>query len=89
MRQYDLNNAHWFKSSFSNGSGGDCVEVSYDFTGAAWRKSSHSNGEGGSCLEVLDHVPGVVPVRDSKNPTGPVLVVPASAWAAFVARVEA
>ncbi|MFC9588619.1 DUF397 domain-containing protein [Streptomyces sp. NPDC056944] len=33
MRQYDLNNAHWFKSSYSNGDGGDCVEVSYGFTG--------------------------------------------------------
>ncbi|MFB7451628.1 DUF397 domain-containing protein [Streptomyces sp. NPDC056194] len=32
MREYDLNNAHWFKSSYSNGDGGNCVEVSYDFT---------------------------------------------------------
>lgn len=88
MRQYDLSNAKWFKSSYSNGDGGDCVEVSHDFAGAAWRKSSYSNGEGGSCLEVLDDLPGVVPVRDSKNPTGPVLVVPAAAWAVFVAGVK-
>ncbi|MER6850163.1 DUF397 domain-containing protein [Streptomyces flaveolus] len=27
--------------------------------------------------------PGVVPVRDSKNPDGPVLVVGRAAWAAF------
>lgn len=27
MREYDLNNAHRFKSSSSNGQGGDCVEV--------------------------------------------------------------
>ncbi|MGJ7415342.1 DUF397 domain-containing protein [Streptomyces cinereoruber] len=87
MRAYDLTHATWFKSSYSNGQGGDCVEVSYDFTDAAWRKSSYSNGEGGSCVEVLDDVPGVVPVRDSKNP-GPVLVVPAAAWAAFVAGVR-
>ncbi|MFE5509066.1 DUF397 domain-containing protein [Streptomyces sp. NPDC056529] len=87
MRAYDLTHAHWFKSSYSNGEGGDCVEVSYDFTDAAWRKSSHSNGGGGSCVEVLDDVPGVVPVRDSKNP-GPVLVVPAAAWAVFVAGVR-
>ncbi|MFC7793863.1 DUF397 domain-containing protein [Streptomyces cinereoruber] len=83
MHSYDLTHANWFKSSYSNASGGDCVEVSYDFTDAAWRKSSHSNGEGGDCVEVLDDVPGVVPVRDSKNP-GPVLVVRADAWAAFV-----
>ncbi|MFI0989853.1 DUF397 domain-containing protein [Streptomyces exfoliatus] len=62
MRSYDLTNAHWFKSSYSNGQGGDCVEVSYD-------------------------VPGVVPVRDSKNPTGPALIVPAAAWSAFVAGI--
>ncbi|MEV6250313.1 DUF397 domain-containing protein [Streptomyces sp. NPDC051742] len=87
MRQYDLTNAHWFKSSFSNGDGGDCVEVSYDFVGAAWRKSSYSDGDGGNCVEVLDDVPGVVPVRDSKNPTGPALIVPAAAWSAFVAGI--
>ncbi|MFF2566807.1 DUF397 domain-containing protein [Streptomyces sp. NPDC058084] len=87
MREYDLSNAHWFKSSYSNGEGGNCVEVSYDFAGAAWRKSSYSDGDGGNCLEVLDGVDGVVPVRDSKVPDGPALVVPAAAWAAFVAGV--
>ncbi|MEV7344099.1 DUF397 domain-containing protein [Streptomyces sp. NPDC093544] len=32
--------------------------------------------------------PAVVPVRDSKNPHGPVLVIDRSAWAAFVAGVR-
>ncbi|WP_341846047.1 DUF397 domain-containing protein [Streptomyces rubellomurinus] len=32
--------------------------------------------------------PGLVPVRDSKDPQGPALVFPASAWAAFVAAVR-
>ncbi|MFJ7147803.1 DUF397 domain-containing protein [Streptomyces sp. NPDC100445] len=27
MQQYDLSNADWFKSSYSNGEGGNCVEV--------------------------------------------------------------
>ncbi|GAA3972729.1 DUF397 domain-containing protein [Streptomyces marokkonensis] len=27
MREYDLTNARWTKSSYSNGQGGDCVEV--------------------------------------------------------------
>ncbi|QIQ04920.1 DUF397 domain-containing protein [Streptomyces liangshanensis] len=53
----------------------------------SWRKSSYSNGEGGECLEVADDLPGRVPVRDSKNPSGPALVVSASAWADFVAYV--
>ncbi|MGW6027516.1 DUF397 domain-containing protein [Streptomyces sp. NPDC055099] len=52
-----------------------------------WRKSSYSNGSGGLCLEVADGLPGVVPVRDSKAPHGPALVIPASAWAPFVAAV--
>ncbi|MFD5427576.1 DUF397 domain-containing protein [Streptomyces sp. NPDC127084] len=37
--------------------------------------------------EVRDDIPGVVPVRDSKAPHGPVLVVPAAAWSAFVGGV--
>ncbi|MGA4861664.1 DUF397 domain-containing protein [Streptomyces lavendulocolor] len=90
MRDYDLSTARWRKSTHSNGEGGDCVEVAYDFPGAApWRKSTYSNGEGGNCLEVLDDLPGVVPVRDSKNPAGPVLVVTAPAWRAFVEGVSA
>ncbi|WP_245700774.1 DUF397 domain-containing protein [Streptomyces roseifaciens] len=27
---------------------------------------------------------GVVPVRDSKNPDGPVIAVPAAAWSMFI-----
>ncbi|MFF5314877.1 DUF397 domain-containing protein [Streptomyces massasporeus] len=32
--------------------------------------------------------PETVPVRDSKNPDGPVLVVTRSAWSAFVDSVR-
>ncbi|MFD7612913.1 DUF397 domain-containing protein [Streptomyces sp. NPDC059828] len=56
-------------------------------TNARWRKSSYSDDNGGDCLEVLDTIPGVVPVRDSKVPDGPVLVVPAAAWSAFIGGV--
>ncbi|WWR54909.1 DUF397 domain-containing protein [Streptomyces sp. SCSIO 30461] len=48
---------------------------------------SYSDDNGGSCLEVLDGIPGAVPVRDSKVPDGPVLVVPAAARNAFVVGV--
>jgi hypothetical protein len=79
MRECDLSNARWTKSSYSNGSGGDCVEVAYDFPGAArWRKSTYSNGDGGNCVEVA------VPVRDSKVADGPVVLVGPAAWGAFV-----
>lgn len=49
-----------------------------------WRKSSYSGSQQGTCVEVLDGFTGGVPVRDSKNPTGPALVVSQAGWAAFV-----
>ncbi|MDT0443802.1 DUF397 domain-containing protein [Streptomyces johnsoniae] len=52
----------------------------------SWRKSSYSNEEGGNCVEVADGLAGFVPVRDSKNPAGPALIVPAAAWQAFVTQ---
>ncbi|MEV6331590.1 DUF397 domain-containing protein [Streptomyces sp. NPDC051909] len=78
ISEYDLSKAVWFKSSFSGGSGGDCVEV------ATWRKSSYSGGDGANCLEVSDGHPGVVPVRDSKVPDGAKLVFRTGAWSVFV-----
>jgi hypothetical protein len=90
MREYDLSNARWHKSSYSNGEGGDCVEVAYAFPGAArWRKSTYSNGEGGNCVEVADGVPGVVPVRDSKVSGGAVLLIGSGAWTEFIRTVGA
>ncbi|MFD9904813.1 DUF397 domain-containing protein [Streptomyces sp. NPDC059063] len=52
-----------------------------------WVKSSYSSGDGGQCIEWAPQyaaATGVVPVRDSKVPGGPILTVPAGAWAAFV-----
>ncbi|WP_328538471.1 DUF397 domain-containing protein [Streptomyces sp. NBC_00344] len=57
-------------------------------TNARWHKSSFSNAAGGDCLEVATGIPGVVPVRDSKYPAGPVLVFAAAAWAVFVGDVR-
>ncbi|MFD8756688.1 DUF397 domain-containing protein [Kitasatospora sp. NPDC059577] len=53
-----------------------------------WRTSTHST-DGGQCVEVADGVPGLMPVRDSKDPGGPTLVFPSSAWQAFVTAVRA
>ncbi|MFI9363400.1 DUF397 domain-containing protein [Kitasatospora sp. NPDC053057] len=55
-----------------------------DLSRASWFKSSHS-GNGGSCVEVSPDFPGVVPVRDSKDPEGPALLFPAEAWKSFLA----
>ncbi|MEU1587451.1 DUF397 domain-containing protein [Micromonospora sp. NPDC005710] len=55
-----------------------------ELSGARWRKSIRSNGSGGNCVEVAANLPGLVAVRDSKDPTGPVLVFPPDTWRAFV-----
>ncbi|WP_424887744.1 DUF397 domain-containing protein [Streptomyces sp. XH2] len=89
----------WFKSSYSQGDGGECVEVALSwrkssYSGTAggdcvevacsWRKSSHSGTTAGDCVEVAA-VSQAVHIRDSKRPQGPQLAVPAAAWAHFVA----
>ncbi|MFB6848008.1 DUF397 domain-containing protein [Streptomyces sp. NPDC056373] len=51
-----------------------------------WIKSSYSDSEGGACLEVARSA--AIHIRDSKNPAGPQLTVPAPAWAAFVSAVQ-
>jgi len=55
-----------------------------ELTGAVWRKSTRSGNS--ECVEVADNLPGVVGVRDSKDPTGPVLTFTPRAWRAFVAH---
>lgn len=47
-----------------------------DLSSVAWRKSSYSNAQGADCVEVADNIPGIIPVRDSKHPHGPVLLFP-------------
>ncbi|HEV2370954.1 MAG TPA: DUF397 domain-containing protein [Streptosporangiaceae bacterium] len=55
---------------------------------AAWRKSSYS-GATGSCVEVARQTwAAAVAVRDSKDPTGPVLAFGPEQWADFMARVK-
>jgi hypothetical protein len=55
-----------------------------ELTGARWRKSSRSSGNGGACVEVADNLPGLVAVRDSKDPTGPTLTFTPAAWRTFL-----
>ena len=61
---------------------------SLDLSAATWRKSSHSNPDGGACVEVSDDFTALVPVRDSKNPHGPVLAFAADGWTSFVTAVK-
>lgn len=55
---------------------------------ARWRKSSYSNTNGGECVEITENLPGIVPVRDSKSPHGPILTFPATAWTAFITALK-
>jgi uncharacterized protein DUF397 len=63
--------------------------VEHDLSAIQWRKSSYSGASNGDCVEVADGVPGVAPVRDSKDPQGPALVFEAGAWNDFVSAVKA
>ncbi|MFI7574496.1 DUF397 domain-containing protein [Micromonospora sp. NPDC049497] len=53
-----------------------------DLSGAIWRKSTRSGN--GECVEVADNLPGVVGVRDSKDPAGPVLTFARGSWRVFL-----
>lgn len=90
----------WRKSTYSDGNGGDCVEV------GTWRKSSHSDGNGGECVEVATwrkstHSDGgggqcvelassgsVILVRDTTNRDGGTLAFTADAWSAFTSSIR-
>ncbi|MET9291808.1 DUF397 domain-containing protein [Streptomyces sp. NPDC003077] len=59
-----------------------------ELSAAHWRSSSHSNAAGGECVEITEDLPGTVPVRDSKNPHHPALLIPTDAWTAFVTALK-
>ncbi|GAA2206239.1 DUF397 domain-containing protein [Nonomuraea monospora] len=58
-----------------------------DISQAEFRKSTYS-GSGNNCVEVATNLPGMVLVRDSKNPSGPVLAFTEPEFEAFVAGVK-
>ena len=60
-----------------------------DLSRADWHKSTRSNGSGGNCVEVARNLPGVVAVRDSKNPHGPVLIIGRDEWTRLITRLRA
>ncbi|MFE6103893.1 DUF397 domain-containing protein [Streptomyces laurentii] len=72
----------WFKSSYSSGGDGDCVEVAL-----SWHKSSYSSSGDGDCVEVAA-CPTTVHVRDSKRPQDAQLALAPTTWSAFVASCE-
>jgi hypothetical protein len=59
-----------------------------NLTDADWRKSSYSGNNGGNCVEVAANLPGVVAIRDSKDPDGGVLVFAMPEWRAFISGAK-
>jgi len=53
-----------------------------------WRKSSYSGSNGGNCVEVADNLPGIVAVRDSKDPNGPALMFAPADWRALTTSIK-
>ncbi len=61
--------------------------MNYDLFQAHWFKSSRSK-EATACVEIAHIDAGKVGVRDSKNPTGPVLVFTPDEWDTFTTSVR-
>jgi hypothetical protein len=61
--------------------------MQHDLSGAEWRKSSRS-GNSGNCVEVASNLPGIIAVRDSKDPDGGALVFSPAEWDAFIGGVR-
>jgi Domain of unknown function (DUF397) len=58
-----------------------------DLAAARWAPSRHS-ANGGNCVEIACDLPGIIAVRDSKNPAGSVLIVTPRQWRDFTARLR-
>ncbi|MEV0483450.1 DUF397 domain-containing protein [Streptomyces sp. NPDC050508] len=68
----------WFKSSYSSGGDGDCMEVAI-----SWHKSSYSSSGDGDCVEIAT-CPSTIHIRDSKNTQGPQLALSPTTWTEFI-----
>jgi hypothetical protein len=66
----------------------DTTSHPVDLAHAEWRKSTRSNGQGGACVEVALNLPGIVALRDSKNPQGAALVLTPADWKAFLSGIR-
>ena len=59
-----------------------------NLTRAIWRKSSHSSPTSNNCVEVACNLPGIVMVRDSKDPDGGVLSLGPDEWKVFLEKLR-
>jgi hypothetical protein len=58
-----------------------------ELTNIKWRKSRHS-GTGNTCVEVAGLEQARVAVRDSTDPSGPVLAFSCQEWRAFFREIK-
>jgi len=58
-----------------------------DLSRAEWRKSSYSSQDG-NCVEVARNLPGLVAVRDSREPDATELVISRTAWRIFLKNIR-
>ena len=58
-----------------------------DLSRAEWHKSSYSSQDG-NCVEIATNLPGLVAVRDSKDPRGPILVIGHEDWQAITRQIK-
>ncbi|MFF5249106.1 DUF397 domain-containing protein [Streptosporangium sp. NPDC000095] len=61
--------------------------TSRDLSGAEFRTSSLSGGNN-NCVEVATNLPGLVAIRDSKDPSGPALTFSPAAWDNFLSSIR-
>ncbi len=54
----------------------------------AWITSSYSGSEGGNCVQARATGHRSVQVRDSKNPTGPVLTFTTATWNTLITAIK-
>ena len=60
----------------------------FDPSRAVWRTSGFSNN-GGACVEVADNLSGIVAIRDSKDSSGPILLLTPIQWRELITKLRA
>ncbi|MFD8332103.1 MULTISPECIES: DUF397 domain-containing protein [Streptomyces violaceusniger group] len=66
------------------------MSTDLDLTAAEWIRSSYSDANGGQCVEfsrTFAQTHDTIPVRDSKAPDGPTLIVSATGWSLFISTL--
>ncbi|MGW0591737.1 DUF397 domain-containing protein [Streptosporangium sp. NPDC002607] len=55
---------------------------------AHWRKSTLSGDDASNCVEIANLSNNHRAIRDSKNPTGPTLLLTPRQWATFITTIK-